>query len=75
MEDYKVEWNEPLCGHYRDHKLWTIPAPASGAIWLNTMGILSQFDTEGSGTVTDLHRLTEALRVSRTGDTMSIIAH
>lgn len=64
MTDYRVEWNQPIHNKYRDFELWTIPAPASGAIWLNTMSVLGEFEGEESGSVTDLHRLTEALRVS-----------
>lgn len=52
-----------MSADYKGYKLWTIPAPASGSIWLNTMGILGEFDVEGAGTLTDVHRLTEALRV------------
>ena len=62
--DYDIEWNQPLKGEYRGHHLWTVPAPASGSIWLNVMGVLEQFDVQGSGTVADLHHMTEALRVS-----------
>jgi gamma-glutamyltranspeptidase/glutathione hydrolase len=61
---YTVEWNEPLSAEFRGHSLWTVPAPASGAIWLNAMGVLGEFGVEGSGSVIDLHRMTESLRVS-----------
>jgi gamma-glutamyltranspeptidase/glutathione hydrolase len=44
--------------------MYTLPAPASGAIWLSAMGMLPQFEPAGQGTVLDSHRVTEALRVS-----------
>ena len=61
--DYRVRWNAPLSSTYRGYKLVTVPAPASGAIWLSAMGALRHFEPTGSGDVLDLHRLTEALRV------------
>ncbi|WRT64127.1 gamma-glutamyltransferase [Kwoniella shivajii] len=64
LKGYQVEWNQPLSIQYRDYTLWAPPAPASGAIWLSAMGILSQFEPESEGSVEDLHRLTEALRLA-----------
>lgn len=61
--DYKVKWREPLSTKFKNYTLYAPPAPASGAIWLSVMGMLSQFELAGYGSVTDLHRLTEALRV------------
>lgn len=46
--------------------MYTLPAPASGAIWLSAMGMLQQFEPAGHGTVLDSHRVTEALRVGGT---------
>ncbi|KAK8865895.1 gamma-glutamyltransferase [Kwoniella newhampshirensis] len=64
LRNYRVNWNTPLSVKYRDYTLWAPPAPASGAIWLSAMGMLSTFEPAGAGTVTDLHRLTEALRLA-----------
>ncbi|WWD17920.1 gamma-glutamyltransferase [Kwoniella shandongensis] len=64
LKNYRVNWNTPLSIKYRDCTLWAPPAPASGAIWLSAMGILSHFEPTESGSVTDLHRLTEALRLA-----------
>lgn len=61
--DYKLKWREHLSTKFKDYTLYAPPAPASGAIWLSVMGMLSQFEPAGYGSVTDLHRLTEALRV------------
>ncbi|WVF70603.1 gamma-glutamyltransferase [Kwoniella sp. CBS 6097] len=64
LKNYQVKWRKPLSTHYREYTLWAPPAPASGAIWLSAMGMLSRFEPEGQGSVTDLHRLTEALRLA-----------
>ncbi|WVQ85542.1 gamma-glutamyltransferase [Cryptococcus sp. DSM 104549] len=64
LKSYKINWNTPLSVKYKDYTLWAPPAPASGAIWLSAMGMLGQFKSEGYGTTTDLHRLTEALRLA-----------
>lgn len=63
MIDYKAEWNTPLHAEYKGETMWTVPAPASGAIWLLVMGMLSRLDTEGPGYVKNLHRMMECLRV------------
>jgi hypothetical protein len=62
--DFQPRWIDPIQAKYRDYTLWTIPAPASGAIWLSAMGMLSQLDRTEEGTVLNQHRVTEALRVS-----------
>lgn len=64
MTDYRTKWVRPIHAEFRNHTLWTIPAPASGAIWLSAMGILDQFEAAPQGSVLDYHRVTEVLRVS-----------
>ncbi|KAL0252796.1 gamma-glutamyltransferase [Cryptococcus tetragattii IND107] len=64
LKNYKVKWREPLSTKFKNYTLYAPPAPASGAIWLSVMGMLSQFELAGYGSVTDLHRLTEALRLA-----------
>ncbi|WVQ97324.1 gamma-glutamyltransferase [Kwoniella sp. CBS 9459] len=64
LRNYEVKWRKPLSAQYRGYTLWAPPAPASGAIWLSAMGMLSRFEPEGKGSITDLHRLTEALRLA-----------
>lgn len=61
---YTPKWSEPISAAYREYTLWTIPAPASGAIWLSAMSILNQFEPAEQGSTLDYHRVTEALRVS-----------
>ncbi|ORY34735.1 gamma-glutamyltranspeptidase [Naematelia encephala] len=64
LKDYKPQWNTPLSAKYRGNTLWAPPAPASGAIWLSAMGTLAHFEPTTSGSVLDLHRLTEVLRLA-----------
>ncbi|ODO11948.1 gamma-glutamyltransferase [Cryptococcus amylolentus CBS 6273] len=64
LKNYKPIWREALSTKYKGFTLYAPPAPASGAIWLSAMSMLSRFEPEGYGTVTDLHRLTEALRLA-----------
>jgi gamma-glutamyltranspeptidase len=62
--EYQPKWIKPISAKFRTNTLWTIPAPASGAIWLSAMGILNQFEAALQGSVLDYHRVTEVLRVS-----------
>ncbi|WWC86232.1 gamma-glutamyltransferase [Kwoniella dendrophila CBS 6074] len=64
LQNYTVEWNQPLSIQYKDYTIYSIPAPGSGAIFLSAMGILSHLKTEGPGSVEDLHNLTETLRLA-----------
>ncbi|OCF55483.1 gamma-glutamyltransferase [Kwoniella mangroviensis CBS 10435] len=64
LKEYKVEWNQPLSIPYRDYTIYATPAPASGAIFLSALGMLSHFEPEGNGSVKDLHVLTESLRLA-----------
>ncbi|ORY25464.1 gamma-glutamyltranspeptidase [Naematelia encephala] len=64
LRDYRPRWCSPISAKYRGNVLWTVPAPASGAIWLSAMGILNHFKSPGAGTVLDYHRVTEALRLA-----------
>ncbi|KAK4684485.1 hypothetical protein P7C73_g5688, partial [Tremellales sp. Uapishka_1] len=64
LKNYTFRYNTPLSADYHGYKLVTVPAPASGAIWLSAMGTLSHFKSTESGDVLDLHRLTEALRLA-----------
>ncbi|KAL7425269.1 hypothetical protein Q5752_000957 [Cryptotrichosporon argae] len=64
LRHYRPRWTTPISAKYRDDTLWTVPAPASGAIWLSAMSTLSHLPAAGAGTVLDYHRVTEALRLA-----------
>ncbi|ORY26756.1 nucleophile aminohydrolase [Naematelia encephala] len=62
MKNYKVNWNSPLQSTYRGKKIWTIPTPASGAVFLAALNILDQSPPPKAGFGSDFHRVTEALK-------------
>ncbi|KAI9638894.1 nucleophile aminohydrolase [Dioszegia hungarica] len=64
LKNFQPRWIDPIQARYRDYTLWTLPAPASGAIWLSAMGMLSQLDRTEEGAVLGQHRVTEALRLA-----------
>ncbi|WWC66244.1 gamma-glutamyltransferase [Kwoniella pini CBS 10737] len=64
LKNYTVEWNEPISIDLEDYTIWSVPAPASGAIFLSALGMLDQFEHKGEGSIEDLHILTEALRLA-----------
>lgn len=59
-----MKWLDVLEADYKGGKLYSVPAPASGAMWITGLGALSHFESEGNGTATDMHRTTEAIKVS-----------
>ena len=62
--DYQAHWCEPITGNYNGFQLWTVPAPASGAIWLAAMGILDRLELANANTAEAAHQISEVLRVS-----------
>lgn len=61
---YEVKWLDVISADYKGGKLYSVPAPASGAIWMSALGALSQHESEGEGSDIDMHRTTEAIKVS-----------
>nr|XP_018267316.1 gamma-glutamyltransferase [Kwoniella dejecticola CBS 10117]OBR89474.1 gamma-glutamyltransferase [Kwoniella dejecticola CBS 10117] len=64
LKNYNVEWNEPLSLDYKGYTIRSTPAPASGAIFLSALGMLSECQHQGEGSIEDLHVLTESLRLA-----------
>ncbi|KAK2026885.1 gamma-glutamyltranspeptidase [Colletotrichum zoysiae] len=63
LASYKVVTRPSLSTSYRGHRLVSIGAPASGAVCLNTLKIMEQFDPAESADVKlGVHRFDEALR-------------
>ncbi|KAH6695804.1 gamma-glutamyltranspeptidase [Plectosphaerella plurivora] len=63
MSSYAVNVGDALSTTYRGYRLFSSGAPASGAICLNILKILEQFDpADGSDTNLAIHRLDEAMR-------------
>jgi gamma-glutamyltranspeptidase / glutathione hydrolase len=64
LADYKIVIRKPLSVTYRNFRLTSCGAPASGAVALGVMKILEGYEDFGSSEMTDLntHRLNEAFR-------------
>jgi gamma-glutamyltranspeptidase/glutathione hydrolase len=56
-------WLDAIEADYKGGKVFSVPAPASGAMFISALGLLSTFDHEGEGNAIDLHRTTEAMKV------------
>ena len=65
---------KPISGQYKDKKLVSCPSPASGAVWIHALGMLSNLGSEGHGTVADTHQMIEVHRV-RIEQHLSLAAH
>jgi len=57
-------WLDAIEAEYKGGKVFSVPAPASGAMFISALGLLSTFEHEGEGSAIDLHRTTEAMKVS-----------
>jgi gamma-glutamyltranspeptidase/glutathione hydrolase len=66
MEDlanYKVTLREPVEIEYKGYKLRSVPAPASGAVVLQTFNIIKGYNKSSSENLNlSTHRLDEAIR-------------
>lgn len=63
LQSYKVITRQSLNITYRGYRLTSIGSPASGAVALNTLKIMEQFDPSESDDVTlGVHRFDEAMR-------------
>lgn len=60
-------WLDAIEADYKGGKVFSVPAPASGAMFISALGLLSTFEHEGEGSAIDLHRTTEAMKVSYGG--------
>ena len=60
---YEIMWLDAIEADYKGGKVFSVPAPASGAMFISALGLLSTFDHEGEGSAIDLHRTTEAMKV------------
>lgn len=63
---YDIKWLDAIEADYKGGKIFSVPAPASGAMFISALGLLSTFEHEGEGSDIDLHRTTEAMKVSST---------
>ncbi|ORX37717.1 nucleophile aminohydrolase [Kockovaella imperatae] len=61
---YKVNWSDPIQGKFKDKTLWSVPAPASGSIWIHAMSMLAHLEIDRAGTSEDLHKMIEVQRLA-----------
>lgn len=65
LRGYQTTWRTPLSGHYRGHRLLTMPPPSAGGVaLLQTLGIIERSSSAGpaSREVSAAHTFIEALR-------------
>jgi len=64
LANYKVEVNEPLTIDYRGYKLFSVPAPSSGAVMLNMLKTMEQYPSSELLSAANLtnHRFVEAMK-------------
>lgn len=60
---YSIRYLSPKHINYRDHQVYSIPAPASGAVFMSALGVLGVTSPAEQGSVQQTHRMTEALKV------------
>lgn len=64
---YRTHWRAPLEGHYRGHRLITMPPPSAGGLaMLETFGLLEALGAKGpaSREIDAMHAFIEALRLA-----------
>jgi gamma-glutamyltranspeptidase/glutathione hydrolase len=63
LRNYAVTVKQPVKISYRGYDLFSVGAPASGAVCLNTLKIMEQYDVKDSEDVNlSIHRFDEAMR-------------
>lgn len=64
LKNYAIAHGDPVTMKYGDYTLTTVGAPASGAVALSTLNILSGYPNFGNAedTLVDTHRLIEAMK-------------
>lgn len=63
LQSYKITTGQALTSAYRGYRLFTTSAPSSGAVLLNILKIMEQYDPADSADVNlTTHRLDEAMR-------------
>ncbi|KAM0748639.1 gamma-glutamyltranspeptidase [Meredithblackwellia eburnea MCA 4105] len=65
FKNYKPRTQTPLSINFRGQKVVSVPAPASGAAFLLTLNILSEFEEGGvAGSTQETHKILEAMKHS-----------
>jgi gamma-glutamyltranspeptidase/glutathione hydrolase len=67
LAEYRAVQRDPLCGHYRDHRICGMPPPSSGGIAVLAMlGVLERFELKGvrPNSTEAVHLFSEAGRLA-----------
>jgi len=66
LEEYDVEWVEPISSDYRGYTVMEIPANSQGAITLMALNILKQFELKNHQSIDTIHKQIEATKMAFT---------
>lgn len=64
LENYEVEWVEPISVKYRDYEVWEIPPNGQGIVALMALNILKGFDFEEKDSLDTYHKQIEAVKLA-----------
>lgn len=64
LEEYDVEWVDPISIHYRGYDVWEIPPNGQGIVTLIALNILKNFDFSHKEDVETYHRQFEAIKIA-----------
>ena len=64
LEEYKVEWVNPICVNYRGYDVWEIPPNGQGIVALMALNILENFDFEEKDNADTYHKQFEAIKAA-----------
>jgi gamma-glutamyltranspeptidase / glutathione hydrolase len=64
LEEYDIEWVEPISSNYRGYTVLEIPANSQGAITLMALNILKQFELKNHQSIDTIHKQIEATKMA-----------
>lgn len=64
LEEYDVEWVEPIHVNYSGYDVWEIPPNGQGIVALMALNILKYFNFETRDDVNTLHKQFEAIKIA-----------
>lgn len=64
LEDFDVEWVDPISVNYRGYDVWEIPPNGQGVVALMALNILKEDRFEDLGNIDEYHRKFEAMKIA-----------
>jgi gamma-glutamyltranspeptidase / glutathione hydrolase len=64
LEDYDVEWVEPISADYRGYTVLELPANTQGSITLMALNILKQFSLDNHQSIDTIHKQIESTKMA-----------